>query len=553
MDRRFTELAERLQQHPGRALNLPGLELRDSAVLVPFVVRGEAPALLFTLRPAHLRRHAGQVSFPGGVRDAADATLLHTALRELREELGVPAGSVEVLGMLDEIPTTSEFRVVPYVGVLDPAVPLRPDAGEIAELLEIPARPAPESGRATDGETPLPGSRARRVLLRRGSAHHLGGHRPDPQEPPRGAGGASRLGKGRAGMTLYPVVIAGGSGTRFWLLWRKARPKQFLSLATRKPLLVETVARLGSLAVPGRTYVVCGPLHAKGVRRLLPRLPTANVVVEPVARNTAPAIGLATLHVQARDPDAILVVLPADHHVADVAAFQRVLRRAAEVARAGSLVTVGIRPTRPETGYGYVQLGEPIDASAFRVRAFVEKPDAPTAARYLASGDYLWNGGIFVFTARAMREAIDRHLPELGKVLAALEPTVGTRRHAAALKRLFPRAPSVSIDYGVMEKARDIAVVPGDFGWSDVGSFAALPEVRPADAAGNVVMGEGAILVDSTGCVVVGSGRPLGVVGLQQMVVVDSGDAVLVVPRERSQDVRAVVQSLRSRGFKKFE
>ena len=138
MDRRFTELAARLQQHPGRALNLPGLELRDSAVLVPFVVRGEAPALLFTLRPAHLRRHAGQVSFPGGVRDAADATLLHTALRELREELGVPAGSVEVLGMLDEIPTTSEFRVVPYVGVLDPAVPLRPDAGEIAELLEIP-------------------------------------------------------------------------------------------------------------------------------------------------------------------------------------------------------------------------------------------------------------------------------------------------------------------------------------------------------------------------------------------------------------------------------
>lgn len=138
MDRRFTELAARLQQHPGRALNLPGLELRDSAVLVPFVVRGEAPALLFTLRPAHLRRHAGQVSFPGGVRDAADATLLHTALRELREELGVPAGSVEVLGMLDEIPTTSEFRVVPYVGLLHPAVPLRPDAGEIAELLEIP-------------------------------------------------------------------------------------------------------------------------------------------------------------------------------------------------------------------------------------------------------------------------------------------------------------------------------------------------------------------------------------------------------------------------------
>ena len=354
-------------------------------------------------------------------------------------------------------------------------------------------------------------------------------------------------------MTLYPVVIAGGSGTRFWPLSRKARPKQFLALATRKPLVVETVNRLGRLATPARTYVVCGPLHARGIRRLLPRLPAANVLVEPVARNTAPAIGLATLEIGARDPDAILAVLPSDHHVANVAGFQRVLRRAAEVARAGPLVTIGIRPTRPETGYGYIQLGEPIDDTAYRVKAFVEKPDAPTAAQYLASGEYLWNGGIFVFTARAMRAAIDRHLPELGKVLAALEPTVGTRRHAAALKRLFPRAPSVSIDYGVMEKTRDIAVVPGDFGWSDVGSFAALPEVRSADAAGNVVIGEGAILVDSTGCVVVGSGRPLGVVGLREMVVVDAGDAVLVVPRDRSQDVRAVVQALRTRGFRKFE
>jgi mannose-1-phosphate guanylyltransferase len=354
-------------------------------------------------------------------------------------------------------------------------------------------------------------------------------------------------------MTLYPVVMAGGSGTRFWPLSRKARPKQFLALATRKPLVVETVARLGRLAAPGRTYVVCGPLHAPWVRRLLPRLPAANVLIEPVARNTAPAIGLATLEIQARDPEGILAVLPSDHHVADVRGFQRVLRRAAEVARAGSLVTIGIRPTRPETGYGYVQLGEPIDGSAYRVRAFVEKPDAPTAAEYLASGDYLWNGGIFVFTARAMREAIERHLPELGKVLSLLEPTVGTRRHPAALKRHFPRAPAVSIDYGVMEKARDIAVVPGDFGWSDVGSFAALPEVRPADAEGNVVMGEGAILIDSAGCVVVGSGRPLGVVGLRELVVVDSGDAVLVVPRDRSQDVRAVVQALRQRGFQKFE
>ncbi|HVP60952.1 MAG TPA: mannose-1-phosphate guanylyltransferase [Myxococcaceae bacterium] len=354
-------------------------------------------------------------------------------------------------------------------------------------------------------------------------------------------------------MTLYPVVMAGGSGTRFWPLSRKARPKQFLALATDRPLIVETVNRLKGLATPGQTYVVCGPVHARAVRRLLPRLPAANVLVEPIARNTAPAIGLATVQVQARDPDGVLAVLPSDHHVADVPGFQAVLRRAADVARSGALVTIGIKPTRPETGYGYVQVGEPIDGGAFRVRAFVEKPDAPTAAQYLASGDYLWNGGIFVFTARAMREAIARHLPELGAVLDRLAPLVGTPRYAAALRRVFPAAPSVSIDYGVMEKAREIAVVPGDFGWSDVGSFAALPEVRPADGDGNVVVGKGAVLVDSAGCVVVGSGRPLGVVGLRDMVVVDAGDAVLVVPRDRSQDVRAVVQSLKARGLGKFE
>jgi len=354
-------------------------------------------------------------------------------------------------------------------------------------------------------------------------------------------------------MTLYPVVMAGGSGTRFWPLSRKARPKQFLALATNRPLIVETVDRLKGLATPARTYVVCGPVHARAVRRLLPRLPAANVVVAPVARNTAPAIGLATLHVQARDPDGVLAVLPSDHHVADVPGFREVLEQAAEVAASGALVTIGIRPTRPETGYGYIRVGEPIDGKAARVRAFVEKPDAPTAAGYLSSGEYLWNGGIFVFTARAMRDAIARHLPELDAVLERIAPTLGTSRYSAALRRNFPKAPAISIDYGVMEKARQIAVVPGDFGWSDVGSFAALPEVRPADPRGNVVVGKGAVLVDSGGCVVVGSGRPLGVVGLRDMVVVDSGDAVLVVPRDRSQDVRAVVQLLKSKGLRKFE
>ncbi len=357
-------------------------------------------------------------------------------------------------------------------------------------------------------------------------------------------------------MTLYPVVMAGGSGTRFWPLSRKARPKQFLALATDRPLIVETVNRLKGLVTPGRTYVVCGPVHARTVRRLLPRLPAANVLVEPIARNTAPAIGLATLHVQARDPDGVLAVLPSDHHVADVPGFQAVLRHAAEVARSGALVTIGIRPTRAETGYGYIRTGRAHRWRAARVRAFVEKPDAPhrgrrTWPRASTCGTGASSSSPRRRDARCHRAAHARARRGARPDRPARWAPPGTPR---AVKKHFPTAPSVSIDYGVMEKARDIAVVPGDFGWSDVGSFAALPEVRPADRDGNVVVGEGAVLVDSAGCVVVGSGRPLGLVGLKDMVVVDSGDALLVVPRDRSQDVRAVVQALkRSRGLAKFE
>jgi mannose-1-phosphate guanylyltransferase len=354
-------------------------------------------------------------------------------------------------------------------------------------------------------------------------------------------------------MALHPVIMAGGSGTRFWPLSRKARPKQFLPLASKAPLIADTVGRLKGLASAKDTLVVCGPLHAKAAAKLVKGLPKKNLLVEPVARNTAPAIALAALHVAARDPEGILVVLPSDHHVADPAAFRRTLQEAAQVAQAGHLVTLGIQPHHPETGYGYIQVGEPLGSGgARRVKAFREKPDLATAQGYLASGDYLWNGGIFVFRADAILAALAQHMPEMQKGLEALRKSVGKRTYAGVLKRVFPKLPSQSIDYGVMEKASNIAVLPGDFGWSDVGSFAAIPEVRPADAAGNVVSGEGAVLVDCKGCVVLAEKRPLAVVGLSDMVVVDSGDAVLVVPRARSQDVRQVVEALKARKLEKY-
>ena len=356
-------------------------------------------------------------------------------------------------------------------------------------------------------------------------------------------------------MKIFPVVMAGGSGTRFWPLSRKDRPKQFLPLAGDAPLLRATVDRLPPLAGPDRTFVVCGPSHAAAVRRMLPKLPKGNVVVEPVARNTAPCVGLAALHVKAREPRGIMAMLPADHHIARPDAFRDAVAAAASVAETGSIVTIGIRPHAPETGYGYLKVGGALPATGkargplapHKVERFVEKPDVVTAARYLAEGTYLWNSGIFVFRADVILDEIRNAMPVLGEALQVLDRALGTPSWGRTLKRIFPDCPSTSIDYGVMEKSHRIAVVPADFGWSDVGSFAALPEVRAADDQGNVIDGPG-LVIDGRDNVVLGHGkRPLAVVGLDGVVAVDAGDAILVVRRDRAQDVRKAVDELRRR------
>lgn len=351
---------------------------------------------------------------------------------------------------------------------------------------------------------------------------------------------------------IHPVIMAGGSGTRFWPLSRRARPKQFLPLVSEDPLLVDTLARLPPLASSDDTFVVCGPSHADQVRELLPTVPGAQVLVEPQARNTAPAIGLAALHVAHRDPKGILAVLPSDHHIGNPTRFREVLAEAATVASEGFLVTIGIQPTHPETGYGYVQLGGALDGlgEARRVQRFVEKPDLTRAKEYLADGGYVWNAGIFVLRADVILSQIDKHLPGLSRALAAIRPAIGTAGYDAVLEANFGLSEATSIDYGVMERASEIACVPGDFGWSDVGSFAALPDVREADASGNVTEGN-ALLVDSEGCVVVGaegSERLVAAVGVRDLVIVDSGDVLLVLPRDKAQDVRKIVDALQKRG-----
>lgn len=355
-------------------------------------------------------------------------------------------------------------------------------------------------------------------------------------------------------MKIYPVIMAGGSGTRFWPLSRRSRPKQFLALAGDGPLLASTVSRLPPLARPRDTFVVCGPKHAAAARRLVPALPRENFIVEPCARNTAPCVGLAALHVAAKDPRGVMAMLPADHHVARPDAFREALAAAGQLAAAGSIATIGIRPSRPETGYGYLKLGPRLVArgkkrlAAHKVERFVEKPDVVTAARYLADGSYLWNSGIFVFRADVILEEIGRAMPVLGEQLEAIRRALGTPAYARTLKRVFPDCPSISIDYGVMEKSQRIAVVPADFGWSDVGSFAALPDVRPTDHLGNVAEGDALVIDGRNNVVLAGKARPVAVVGLDDVVVVDAGDAILVCRRDRAQDVRKAVEELGRRG-----
>jgi len=351
--------------------------------------------------------------------------------------------------------------------------------------------------------------------------------------------------------TLVPIILSGGSGTRLWPLSRELYPKQFLPLVGERTMLQDTLSRLEGLGAAS-PIVVCNEQHrfivAEQIRQQA-AAPTA-IVLEPVGRNTAPAVAtaaLAALRGRSEDDDPVLLVMPADHLLRDVAAFHAAVRHGLAAAAAGKLVTFGVVPTKAETGYGYIRR-IPGPGPAYPIGAFVEKPDATRAAEYVASHDYLWNSGIFMFRAR-------RYLDELGRLAPAmLECCRAAFAGAKAdldFTRLsateFARCPSDSIDYAVMEKTRDAVVVPLDAGWSDVGSWAALHENLAADASGNVTHGD-VVTEDSSGCYLYSSQRLVAAIGLRDHVVVETKDAVLVAPKERVQDVKILVGRLKQLG-----
>ena len=346
----------------------------------------------------------------------------------------------------------------------------------------------------------------------------------------------------------HAVVLAGGSGTRFWPLSRVRRPKQTLPLLGGASLVRRTVERLAPLFPADRVWCITSREHAGPVRAELGVLGADRIVEEPEGRDTAAAVGLAATILEARDPEAAFVVLPADHFVDDAAKFQDTLRRALEAARGGSLVTIGIPARHPATGYGYLHRGERA-GDAWKVRRFTEKPGIEKARAFVADGEHLWNAGIFAWRARAILAEIERHLPALAAGLREIRAAVGTPRFAEVLGRVYPGLPKISIDFGVMVHAPDVLMIEAPFEWDDVGSWAAAAGRRPRDAAGNAIEGA-CVAVDTKDSLVLSSdpAHVVGVLGLEGFVVVHTPDATLVCPKSKSEDLKKLVEELRRAG-----
>jgi mannose-1-phosphate guanylyltransferase len=342
---------------------------------------------------------------------------------------------------------------------------------------------------------------------------------------------------------IIPVILSGGSGTRLWPLSRAKRPKQMLDLTGAGSMLGMTAERVADPALFAPLWVVAGTGQADAIEQALPAL--GRLILEPAARNTAPAIALAAL---AAEPDDLLLILPSDQLIADAAGFRAAAARAAPYARQGWIVTFGMKPERPETGYGYIERGGALGEGVHRAARFVEKPDAATAELYLEGGRHDWNGGIFLMRAGTYLDALETHAPDIAKASrAAMEAAGHEGLRVLPDAAAFARSPAISIDYAVMEKAEKVAVAPVALGWSDVGSWEALMEVSPNDADGNALAGD-VIALGASGCLIRSDGPLVAAIGVEDLVVVATADAVLIVPKAQSQRVKEIVEGLKEKG-----
>ena len=352
---------------------------------------------------------------------------------------------------------------------------------------------------------------------------------------------------------LHAVIMAGGSGTRFWPASRRSKPKQFLQLVGDRPLIRTTFERIAPLVPADRIWIVTTAETAAMTRQALTELPPSNVLAEPLGRDTAACAGLAAVAIRRRDPEAVCVVLPADHVIRDSSRFRRAMAAGADfVARQGGLLTFGVRPTRPETGFGYLQLGgEQAEVDGWKVHRlarFVEKPDLETARQYLQNGEYLWNSGMFVWPVAELMEEIGRQLPRLAEGLNRIAAALDTELEAATVKEVYATLEKISVDYGIMEGAHTCWTIPVQFPWSDVGAWPAMAELMDGDPAGNAVIGR-TLSVDCRDSILIGDGPVVAVAGVSGLIVVATPDAVLVVPAKEAQRVRELVEALEARGW----
>ena len=357
---------------------------------------------------------------------------------------------------------------------------------------------------------------------------------------------------------MHAVIMAGGRGTRFWPRSREKKPKHLLDIISNRTIIQETVDRIKPLIAPENILIVTGRKHARALTGQLPEIPSRNIIIEPEGKNTAPCIGLAALHIQKKAGDDIMIVLPSDHAITDPGKFLQVIRAAEQTAAgADALVTIGIKPTSPQTGFGYIERGDSIangtTEEVFRVKSIREKPDFQQALEFVQSGKFYWNSGMFIWKASTILKSIARLLPDLYSGLMTINETLGSPEEKAAMRRIFKKLVPISIDYGVMEKANNVFVVKGDFGWSDVGSWDALWEISARDENGNAFIGgSNVISSDSTGSLVYSPQKLVALAGVKDLIVVETKDALLICPKGNSQDVKKIVETLEAKKMKKY-
>ena len=361
---------------------------------------------------------------------------------------------------------------------------------------------------------------------------------------------------------MYGLIMAGGVGKRFWPMSRNKSPKQFLSLFSDQSMIQMACDRLQPLIRPENIFIITNKRQVRLAERHLPGIPVENIIGEPIGKDTAPCIGLGALFAETLDPEAVQIVLPADHLITNVPEFQRILTLAAELAsHKDCLITIGIKPTRPETGYGYIQWDQkPTDEllpNQFRskgflkVKAFAEKPNLTTAQRFIESGDFLWNSGIFIWKARVILQEIEEHLPELYDSLTDVKAHLNKRGFRRSLITAYREINSISIDYGVMEKSQNVFMLKGDFGWSDVGSWEEYYRLREHDANGNVVIGRSE-LRNAKNNLVISDKNLIAAIGIEDMVIVNVDNAVLVCPRNKVQNIKEIVDYLTRKDVQEY-